>query len=339
MSGPEKRPVSDGYEISSPDVLVAKPVVSVLLMAFNHANHFAEAVESVVSQHTNIPIELLIGEDCSTDGTSQLALQYQTRFPEVIRVITADRNVGATRNYRRLLLAARGEFIAYLDGDDYWLPGKIDRQLEALREDPGLVAAYANAITVAPDGTLSGVFNDLGDRKLDLAFLLREGNLLNNSSIMFRSEMRESILAIPGTFIDYMIHLTLAGHGPVTHIGSPLVAYRWNAAGSMVSSSGERVRQLYWEAITSVPRARVSDHDFASGVANFMRRVLFRSISGRSWSPVRTWWPIVSSASPYGPLKTATMVLDSSIRVGTKMILARLRGFLAEGRSTVLYRS
>lgn len=339
MTRREKLPASDDYEICSPEMLVDKPVVSVLLMAFNHANHFAEAVESVVSQRTNVPIELLIGEDCSTDGTSELALQYQARHPDMIRVITADRNVGATRNYRRLLLAARGQFIAYLDGDDYWLPGKIDRQLETLREDPGLVAAYTNAVTVTPDGTLSGIFNDLGDRRLDLAFLLRKGNLLNNSSIMFRSEMRESILATPGTFIDYMIHLTLAGHGPVAHIGSPLVAYRWNAAGSMVSSSGERVRQLYWEAIMSVPRARVSDHDFASGVANFMRRVLFRSISGRNLSLARTWWPIVASASPYGPLKTAAMVLGSSIRIGAKMILARLRPTRADGRSTVLYRS
>ena len=86
-------------EISDPSVMAVKPLVSVLMITYNHGPYIADAIEGVVSQKTDFPMELIIGEDCSTDNTRKIALDYQRRYPETIRVIYSDRNVGAGREH------------------------------------------------------------------------------------------------------------------------------------------------------------------------------------------------------------------------------------------------
>src|ERR1039458_1989546 len=111
--------------------LVTNPVVSVIMVTYKHERYLAEAIEGVIRQKTSFPVELLIGEDCSTDGTREIALSYQKRVPEMIRVITSEKNVGMHENFARLIVAARGKYIAFCDGDDFWhRPDKLCRQIE-----------------------------------------------------------------------------------------------------------------------------------------------------------------------------------------------------------------
>src|ERR1039458_10809109 len=88
--------------------LVTNPVVSVIMVTYKHERYLAEAIEGVIRQKTSFPVELLIGEYCSTDATREIALSYQKRFPEMIRVITSEHNVGAHENFVRLIAAAHG---------------------------------------------------------------------------------------------------------------------------------------------------------------------------------------------------------------------------------------
>lgn len=328
----------DSYEISDPLTLIKHPVVSVLMLAYNHGPYLAQAIESVLAQQTDLPIELLIGEDCSTDNTRDIALQYQKTYPEIIRIFTADRNVGSTLNHRRVLLAARGEFHAYVDGDDYWLPGKLLRQVEYLREHPRCVAGYTNALTVDHDGNNIGVFNDVGDEQFDLGALLRKGNFLTNSSVLYRASARPALLGIDVPSIDYRVHLMLARTGFVAQLSVPLVIYRIGSVGSMVADGNDRVRQLYWEAILSVPRELITDADLARGVADFLRRVFYRSLRTRQIALLREWIPPVFATSPYGVTRTSLLIAGSIIRVGYKELAGRFRKDSEGHRLKVLYR-
>ncbi len=74
----------NSYEISDPLALSKQPVVSVLMLAYNHAPYLAQAIDSVLAQQIDVPIELLIGEDCSTDNTREIALRYQAEYPDLI---------------------------------------------------------------------------------------------------------------------------------------------------------------------------------------------------------------------------------------------------------------
>ena len=143
VPGPE-----GAIEISDPGRLAPDPVVSVVMLAYNHAEHLARAMESVLRQRAGFQFELLVGEDCSTDGSRAIAEDVLREHPEAVRIITSERNVGAYRNCMRLFAAARGEFIAQLDGDDYWFPGKLSLQLDALRSARDAIAVYSNAIVV-----------------------------------------------------------------------------------------------------------------------------------------------------------------------------------------------
>lgn len=124
-------------EISASECLLADPLVSIIMITYNHGAYLSQAIEGVVSQKCDFDIELLIGEDASSDDTFQVALQYQQRYPHLIRLIYSASNVGMIANSRRLWGAAKGKYIAYCEGDDYWCcEKKLSKQLSMILADP-----------------------------------------------------------------------------------------------------------------------------------------------------------------------------------------------------------
>jgi glycosyltransferase involved in cell wall biosynthesis len=127
-------------EVVDPERLVRDPLVSVVMITYNHEPYIAQAIEGVVSQETDFPIELIIGEDCSTDRTREIVLDYQRRYPEMIRVLFSEKNIGGHKNFRRTALAARGRYMAFCEGDDWWhRRDKLQLQIPAFRADNSLV--------------------------------------------------------------------------------------------------------------------------------------------------------------------------------------------------------
>lgn len=121
---------------------MTRPLVSISMLTYNHAPYIARAIEGVLQQKTTFLFELVIGEDCSTDNTSEIISEYHKKHPDIIRVITSDENIGATRNGIRTLKACQGKYLAFCEGDDYWHhPYKLQKQADYLEhhEDCGLV--------------------------------------------------------------------------------------------------------------------------------------------------------------------------------------------------------
>lgn len=312
------------------------PFVSVIVLAYNHERYIAQALDSILAQEGPMQLELLIGEDCSTDGTREIVRSYEERYPGIVRMLTSEQNVGVWENYRRLLSAARGDFIAHLDGDDYWLPGKLAAQLKELAARPACAAAYTNAAVVDRTGTFAGVFNNAGTMMFSLAELLRGGNFLNNSSMLFRAKYVPQLLDIDRPFLDYRTHLRLARTGHLLHLSTPYTAYRIDTEGSMVRRDNSNVRRMYWEAIQDVPPELISEADAATGTADFLRRVAMRSIKTRDAGLLRNWWTEASAAAPCTKLELAVRVC-----IATAVSLVREGvGTLATavGRPRVLYR-
>lgn len=128
------------------------PMISVAMITYNHRPYIAQAIDSVLQQNTGFPVELLIGEDCSTDGTRDLVFDYQKKHPERIRVITSERNVGVHQNLLRVERACTGKYVAYCEGDDFWQdPLKLAKQVEFLeaRPDYSMVHCHCHRYVVA----------------------------------------------------------------------------------------------------------------------------------------------------------------------------------------------
>jgi len=283
-------------------------------------------------------LEILVGDDCSQDSTGVILAELAAAYPDMIRYIRHEPRLGACRNIQAVLAEARGNYVAHLDGDDYWLPGKLKHQLAFMMANPDCAAVYTNALTVNEAGSAIGFFNDVGDLRFDLAALLRKGNFLNASSVMMRASLVAQVLEIEGQFIDYREHLRHARKGFLAQIGQPLVGYRVNSVGSMVLSSNDLVRMLYWEAILDVPRELVTDLDFALGLTDFFRRVAFRAVKLRRWGLLREWVPPVFRASPFGVIRTTLLILWAIARMTYVELVGRIPIGLSRRRIKVLYR-
>lgn len=314
---------------------MTRPSVTVCVVTYNQRHFIEQCLRSILEQHAEVELSILVGDDCSTDGTSEMVAALALDSAGVIQHHRHQANIGAHRNMCHLLSRAQGDFIARVDGDDYWLPGKLHRQIDYLANHPGCNAVYTNAITVDESGRRLGHFTDLAATRIHLPALLRRGNVLNNSSVLFRRNNLPTWVNSVNQ-LDYQVHLTQARLAPLGYIAQPLAAYRVNTQGSMLASSNAHVRQLYWQAIMSVPRDAVSDADLAHGLADFLRRVVFRALRTRDTAMLRQWSARVYAASPYGRLRTTALLVCNIARMTGKMLIAQLPFSRAE--KNVLYR-
>jgi len=102
-----------------------KPLISICIVTYNQVNYIRRCIQSIVEQVVDCDFEIIVGDDCSTDGTSAELQSMQNDHPELLRVIRHEVNVGPIGNYFSVHNSAQGKYIAHLDGDDYALPGKL----------------------------------------------------------------------------------------------------------------------------------------------------------------------------------------------------------------------
>jgi glycosyltransferase involved in cell wall biosynthesis len=228
----------------------AEPLVSVVLRTYGHAPFIAQAIESVLVQRTAFPFELVIGEDCSTDGTREIVESYGRAYPEIVKPVLPERNVGHGEMLRQALAATRGELIAYLDGDDYWSSTtKLARQVEFLRANPDCHDCFHDVSLVydeagVPSGTISPRF---AEEHFGIEQIVMEC-FVPAPAMMFRRSVFEELEpeAFDSAWLDWIIHLEAAKHGPLGYIPEVMACYRVHRGGMF--SALDRVSQLEEDA-------------------------------------------------------------------------------------------
>ena len=164
-------------------------MLSVVMTTYNHERYIATAIESVLRQQTDFPIEIVIGEDCSTDRTLNIVLDYQSQYPEAIRIVRSESNVGWRENYRRTIAAAHGRYIAMLDGDDYFTHRKkLQMQVDLLEANPDVGMCYGRSERVDENGTTT-IYPE-GECETTLEAMLRR-NPAENCTVVARKELVE----------------------------------------------------------------------------------------------------------------------------------------------------
>lgn len=119
------------------------------MTTYNHEAYLAQAIESVLAQQTSFGVELVLGDDCSTDSTAAICREYAEKYPGRVRFVTGQRNVGWRANYLRTFEACRGKYVAYCDGDDWWSdPRKLQMQADLLESDPRAGCAIRAPATI-----------------------------------------------------------------------------------------------------------------------------------------------------------------------------------------------
>ncbi len=113
------------------------PLLSIVTITYNHEPYIAKTIEGVLMQQVNFPIEYIIAEDCSTDDTRKICEEYVAKYPDLINLLPSEHNLGAKENEYRAMKIAKGKYIAFCEGDDYWTdPLKLQKQVDFLESHP-----------------------------------------------------------------------------------------------------------------------------------------------------------------------------------------------------------
>jgi glycosyltransferase involved in cell wall biosynthesis len=164
--------------------------VSVCIFSYNYEKYIAQTIESVLDQETNFPVEIIVGDDVSTDNTREIVTRYQQRYPEKIRLSFNQKNLGGTSNWIQTMNQARGKYIALIDGDDYFIDRyKLQKQYDVLEKSPDANLCFHS---------VREIFENDKNREEDIIFplneyrtsdLLRKGWFVRTSSLFFRNRI------------------------------------------------------------------------------------------------------------------------------------------------------
>ena len=205
------------------------PLVSILIPTFNHEPFLAQALESALAQITSFPVEILVGNDASTDGTGRILDAFASRFPDRIRAFHAPVNVGGHANFSQLYAAARGQYIALLEGDDYWTnPSKLQLQVDHLATHPACSLCFHQVEIRDEIGTSPITLSNPSDPLITGLSRITRFNYIHTASVVFRNHL------IPGLppwvyhlpLGDWPLFILLAEHGELHLIRKSMAAYR-----------------------------------------------------------------------------------------------------------------
>ncbi|UXE67963.1 MAG: glycosyltransferase [Chryseotalea sp. WA131a] len=168
--------------------------LSVCIFTFNHAAFIAQAIESVLKQQANFEFEVIIGEDCSTDRTRDIVESFQAKYPDKVRAFLNPKNLGVMPNNVYILGQARGEYIALLDGDDYWLgTEKLQHQVDFLDANPDFVLCFHDAKVLGLNGQI-GPQTCCGDKQkkvVSLSDIVCDTHIPTGSVVFRRSALKK----------------------------------------------------------------------------------------------------------------------------------------------------
>lgn len=205
---------------------MGQPLTSVIIPAYNCARYIEKAVESVLYQ--DVLAEIIVIDDGSTDNLEQVLDKYIST--NRLRYIRNERNIGVSASRNRGVQEANGEYIAYLDADDWWKPNKLIKQLELI-QNKKCALCYTGRELVNDDGTSTGKTIHI-DQEINYQKLLLHNTIACSSVVMKKTIAREHPMSNDEVHEDYLTWLKiLNSYGKAYGIDEPLLVYRMSSNG------------------------------------------------------------------------------------------------------------
>jgi glycosyltransferase involved in cell wall biosynthesis len=219
-----------------------------MMIAYNHEKFIAQALDSILSQQVNFDYEIVVGEDCSTDGTREILMDFHRRYPQIILPLLHQRNLGALSNMAATIAKCRGTYLAFLEGDDFWTdPNKLKKQVEFLDAHPASVICCHRVKLLDPEKREGiDVHPSRPPGSYSIQDLFRE-NFAPTCSVVLR---RELIGALPPwhsqlAMGDWSLLALVAEHGAIELMNEVMAVYRVHPGGIWSSRPmASRLREI-----------------------------------------------------------------------------------------------
>lgn len=205
------------------------PKVSVCVVTYNHEKFIGQCLQSIVDQVTDFDFELIVGDDGSSDRTPEIVREFAAKYPKIVRPVLHEKNVGPTKNYQSVHGLSRGEFVCHCDGDDYWLPNKLQAQTEFMERNPRCNVSGHRMYVTDDSCSLSNDGRPELPTISDLSAFYKYGNYLPHSSTMYRASCGRVPDVAEGT-IDFLVHIWRVKDGEIGFLNQYLGVYRRHSA-------------------------------------------------------------------------------------------------------------
>lgn len=229
------------------------PLLSVVVITYNHERFIEQALRSIFEQVTSFDYEVIIGVDASDDQTAAIAEAYATSYPRIIRLIKQPCRVGLFRNFASTYSQSKGRYVALLEGDDYWIAKeKLEQQVKLLSEHPSMSLCGHATLRVDVSGNHFGRIPDHDYTKVSSpeAFLLNYCDFHTSSLVFpepFGRTLPPQLLDEKTRAFDLSLKYLLASHGDIGYLNQEMSAFR--AVSGSASSSFERERKEWIKAM------------------------------------------------------------------------------------------
>jgi len=223
--------------------MMQESLLTVCIITYNHERFISQAIESVLMQNVNFKFEILIADDCSTDGTRAILKTYQQEYPNQIKLILQEKNVGPSKNWLDLVTSPQSKYIAYFEGDDFWTdPNKLQKQVDFLEANPEYVVCYHNANSVDENSKqLASHYIEEHSCKDYTSEELKKSSFMLLLTICYRnciSTFPEEFIEFKGGDTFFISLLGQHGNGKYMHNIDVGASYRIHAAGAWNANNG-----------------------------------------------------------------------------------------------------
>ena len=246
---------------------VKTPKVSVCVITYNQEKYIRQCLQSIVDQVTDFDFEVIVGDDCSTDSTRDIVREFAEQYPNIVKPIYQEINIGkGCNNYLSVHKAARGDYIAHVDGDDCCLPNKISIQAGYLDKNSDCVAVvHKLAMRNSACEPIPGLWPvRFSCGKYDLAKIVMKHPVFGHSSLMYRKGGLSSLeFDELNLFIDFYIYVHLSSQGNIGAVDQILGQYTC----SVGTSSAESFFELAKQALLYARKVGLANNVYRSALA------------------------------------------------------------------------
>lgn len=207
-------------------------LVSINCITYNHETYIKTAIESFLMQKTDFSFEVIVGEDCSTDNTRNMIKECQKKYPDKIKLLTSDNNIGARNNERRNFDESKGKYIAICEGDDYWTdPYKLQKQVDYMEKHPECGLIFHGVEKIYEDNKRDKKIIRNYDRSKNCSIeeiIYGGGSFCPSASMLYRKSLWDETPEFynRASVGDYPMQMYFATKGEVYYLNEIMAVYR-----------------------------------------------------------------------------------------------------------------
>ncbi len=312
--------------------------VSVPVVAYKHAKYIRQCLDSILMQKVNFKYEIVVGEDCSEDGTREILLEYQEKHPDKFVLLLNEKNMGAAANGRNVRQHCRGQYLSGCEGDDFWLDeNKLQKQADFLDTHPEYTAIASNTLNVDHDGNnprLALMRWQVG-KTYTLKHYLRYGMVIHGNSMMRRNynlyadERYCQLVSAESTMTDVINRVVLYDTGKLYVLPDITHAHRDGASDktSFTAQSKEKsieMTEMYLRIVNNLTKYFDGKYNLEALKANRLAGTLVGRIFGTNHMDMRAFWALWREQTWKVRLLSLERCVQKIVRVAFRVVGRKL---------------